>query len=95
MQAAVQAGEMLPERYELEMQKATKMMEQQLAVAEQQMVSDLQAEISQIENKVVSEKEFKILAKDPTFANPFNILFNTSSGILSSSHHSICKCYTI
>ena len=68
MQAAVEAGQMLPERYELEMQKATKMMEQQLAVAEQQMVSDLQAEISQIENKVVSEKEFKILAKDPTFA---------------------------
>ena len=35
MQEAVQAGEMLPERYELEMQKAQDMMVQQLQVAEQ------------------------------------------------------------
>jgi hypothetical protein len=59
---------MLPQRFELEMQKAVKNMETQLAAAEQQMISDLQAEISQIENKVVSEKEFKIMSQDPTFS---------------------------
>jgi hypothetical protein len=68
MQMAVEAGEMLPQRFELEMQKAVKNMETQLAAAEQQMISDLQAEISQIENKVVSEKEFKIMSQDPTFS---------------------------
>jgi hypothetical protein len=50
------------------MQKAAKMMEQQLAAAEQEMVSELQAQVSQIENKIVSEKEFKAISDDPTFS---------------------------
>jgi hypothetical protein len=69
MQAAVQAGEMLPERYELEMQKAQEMMQAQLQGAEQQYMSELQNEASKIENRVVSEKEFKILTDDEEFAN--------------------------
>ncbi len=68
MQEAVQAGEMLPERYELEMQKAQEMMQAQLQGAEQQYMSELQNETSKIENKVISEKEFKILMTDETFA---------------------------
>jgi hypothetical protein len=68
MEAAVEQGQMLPERYKLEIQKAQKMMEQQLQVAEQQMVSELQAQVSKVENKIVSEKEFKIISKDPTFS---------------------------
>ncbi len=68
MQEAVQAGEMLPERYELEMQKAQDMMTQQLQVAEQEIMSQLQAEASKIENKVITEKEFNILMKDPQIA---------------------------
>ena len=68
MQEAVQTGEMLPERYELEMQKAQDMMMQQLQVAEQEIMSQLQAEASKIENKVVTEKEFNILMKDPQIA---------------------------
>jgi len=68
MAAAVEAGQMLPERFQLEMQKAAKMMEQQLAAAEQEMVSELQAQVSQIENKIVSEKEFKAISDDPTFS---------------------------
>ena len=67
MQEAVQMGKMIPERYELEMQKAQQMMQQQLQVAEQEYMSQMQAEASKIENKVVSEKEFKILSKDETF----------------------------
>ena len=68
MEQAVQAGEMLPERYELELQKAQQMMEQQLQVAEQEYMSQLQNETSKIENQVISEKEFKILMTDKKFA---------------------------
>ncbi len=67
MQEAVQAGKMIPERYQLEMEKAQKMMQQQLQAAEQEYMSRLQAEASRIENKVVSEKEYRILIKDKTF----------------------------
>ena len=68
MEQAVQAGEMLPERYELEMQKAQEMMQQQLQVAEQEYMSELQNATSKIENQVISEKEFKILMSDEGFA---------------------------
>ena len=68
MEQAVQTGEMLPERYELEMKKAQEMMVQQLEVARQEAMSQLQAEASKIENKVISEKEFKILMQDPQIA---------------------------
>ena len=67
MQEAVQAGKMIPERYELEMKKAQDMMQQQLQAAEQEYMSRLQAEASKIENKVISEKEYNILLKDKTF----------------------------
>ena len=65
MQAAVQSGEMLPERYELEMKKAQEMMQQQLEAYRQETMSKLQAEASKIENKIITEKEFKILIQDP------------------------------
>ena len=67
MQEAVQAGKMIPERYKLEMEKAQKMMQQQLQAAEQEYMSKLQAEASRIENKIVSEKEYRILIKDQVF----------------------------
>ena len=67
MQQAVQGGKMIPERYELEMKKAQDMMQQQLKVAEQQYMSQLQAEASKIENNVVSEKEYNMLIKDKVF----------------------------
>jgi len=67
MQEAVQTGKMIPERYKLEMEKAQKMMQQQLQSAEQQYVSKLQAEASRIENEIVSEKEYRILIKDQVF----------------------------
>ena len=65
MQAAVQSGEMLPERYELEMKKAQEMMQQQLEAYRQETMSKLQAEASKIENKIITEKEFKVLIQDP------------------------------
>ena len=68
MEQAVAEGKMIPERFQLEMEKAQKMMQDQLAAAEQEYMSQLQAEISKIENRIVTEKEFKILLKDKTFA---------------------------
>ncbi len=68
MQEAVQSGDMLPERYELEMRKAQEMMEQQLQTYYQECMSQLQNEASKIENQVVSEKEFKFLTKQEEFA---------------------------
>ena len=69
MKAAVQSGEMLPERYELEMKKAAELMKSQLEAFEQEYMSQLQAEISKVENNVVSEKEFKLLQEDEAFAS--------------------------
>ena len=68
MEQAVQSGEMIPERYELEMKKAQEMMAAQLDGARQQYMSDLQAKASKIENQVISEKEFKIISENEEFA---------------------------
>jgi hypothetical protein len=68
MQEAVESGAMIPERYELEMKKASDMMEQQLTVAREEYMSALQSEASKIENKIITQKEFKILLKDKLFS---------------------------
>ena len=68
MQEAVESGEMLPERFQLEMQKAQQMMQNQIQAFEQECMSKLQAEASKIENKIVTEKEYNILIKDPQIA---------------------------
>ena len=68
MMMAVQSGEMLPERYELEMKKAQEMMANQIKSFEQECMSKLQAEASKIENIIISEKEFKKLMKNPKMA---------------------------
>ena len=68
MQEAVKSGQMLPERYKLEMEKAQKMMDEQLKVAQQEVQAQLMAEASKVENSVVSEKEFKIMQEDKVFA---------------------------
>jgi hypothetical protein len=60
---------MLPERYALELEKAQKMMADQVAVYQQECMSKLQAEASKIENQIITEKEYKILMKDPIIAN--------------------------
>ena len=65
MEAAVQAGKMLPERYELEMKKAQEMMANQIQSYAQECMSKLQMEASKIENRVVTEVEYKALLKDP------------------------------
>ncbi len=67
MDQALQAGQMLQERYDLEMKKAQEMMQNQLQTAEKQMMQQLEESMSVVENKIVSEKEFKILIKNEQF----------------------------
>jgi hypothetical protein len=67
MQEAVQKGEMLPERFQLESQKAQKGMQEHLEAFYQKCMSQLQAENSKIENTIITEKEFKLLIKDEDF----------------------------
>ena len=68
LQMAVQTGEILPERYELEMEKLQKGMEQQLQQMQQQLMSELQSRMETIESKVISKKEFDVLMKQKDFA---------------------------
>ena len=68
MEMEVQAGKMLPQRYELEMKKASEELEQQIQMFSQEQMSALQKEASKIENKVVTKKEFDILIKDRDFS---------------------------
>ena len=68
MEEAVQIGEMLPERFELEMEKAQKMMQDQLQAFQQECMSKLQAKASKIENQIITLKEFKEVMKDPNMA---------------------------
>lgn len=69
MEKAVEAGDMLPERFQLEMQKAQEMMKQQLQSKEKELQGQLQASAERIDNKIISEKEFRILSKDRNFVS--------------------------
>ncbi len=69
MEQAVQSGQMLPERMQLELEKEQKMMVQQLETFKKQLISDLQNNVSKVENKVISEKEFNIMMKNEQFAS--------------------------
>ena len=68
MDAALAAQLMLPERYELEIDKAQETMQQQIKVYAQECMSKIQAEASKIENSIVSEKEYKLMLDNPDMA---------------------------
>jgi hypothetical protein len=61
---ALQSGEMLEERFNLEMEKAQKGMGEQLEMARQQLMSEMISQVSAVENLVMSEKEFSIIQKN-------------------------------
>tara|TARA_Y100001938_G_C8086676_1_gene432469 strand:+ start:418 stop:2685 length:2268 start_codon:yes stop_codon:yes gene_type:complete len=65
---AVEAGDMLPERMELEFKKEEEMMAQQLESFAVEVEHKLQEEASKVENKIISEQEYKILIKNPNLA---------------------------
>ena len=52
---------------ELELNKARQSMQEQIKTLQQQKMSELQAEASRVENKVISQKEFDILMQDQLF----------------------------
>ena len=65
----VQAGQILPERMELELDKETKAMAEKIKVAEMQFENELQKQNSIIENKIVTKNEFDVLLKDEQFSS--------------------------
>ena len=67
IQSAVEAGEIIPERAELEMKKAQEEMQVSLQQAEMEITARLQEAQSVVEQKVVSEEEFKILSNNQEF----------------------------
>tara|TARA_R110000824_G_scaffold381489_1_gene574220 strand:+ start:1382 stop:3682 length:2301 start_codon:yes stop_codon:yes gene_type:complete len=67
MREAVEAGQMLKPRYELEMEKAQEMMQAQLQSAKQEFAAQIQETMSQVINKIISKKEFNQLMKDEQF----------------------------
>ena len=63
MQMAVEKGEMLPERMELELQKEKEMMANQLKSFEIEVTNRLQEENQQVDNEVFSKKEYDLFTK--------------------------------
>ena len=68
MQEAVKQGQMLPERYELELKNAEEQMTQQIQSYTKEVMSQLQAETTKIENTIISAKEYKIMSANESFA---------------------------
>ena len=68
MTEAVQKGEMLPERMQLELEKMQQTIKVEIEQYAMQCMSELQAEASKIENIIISEKEYKIMLTDSKFA---------------------------
>ena len=68
MKAAVEAGEMIEERAGLEMEKLQRQIEGNLEQQKQMLMARAQEEVSKVETQIVSEKEYKILKENATFA---------------------------
>tara|TARA_Y100001938_G_scaffold150108_1_gene239655 strand:- start:2276 stop:4558 length:2283 start_codon:yes stop_codon:yes gene_type:complete len=68
IQGLVKEGKMLPERAELELKKMQEQMQAQIENAKIEIRHKLQEQASQVDNKVVSEKEFKILIQNKEFS---------------------------
>ena len=65
---ALQAGEIIPERAELEKQKAQKEMQMSIEQVKQQLMSEMQEAATRTETSIVSEKEYKILMENEDVA---------------------------
>tara|TARA_R110002051_G_scaffold49844_1_gene97014 strand:+ start:857 stop:3163 length:2307 start_codon:yes stop_codon:yes gene_type:complete len=65
----LEAGEILKERFELEMKKMTTQMTKQIEDARMSIQHKMQEEQSKTANKVITEKEFKLLIENKSFAN--------------------------
>jgi len=65
----VEQGEMIPERGQIEKEKAQKELEDQLEQAQTSLMAKLKEESTKIENQVVNEAEYKALIKNDLFAS--------------------------
>jgi hypothetical protein len=68
LQQALQSGQMIPERFQLEMENMQKTMQEELQMFENQSMNEIMSQMTKIENVVVSEKEFKLMMKNEEFA---------------------------
>ena len=69
LEISLQKGEILPERFKLELEKLQKGMQQQLATTQQQMQAQMEEANQKIENIIISKKEFALMMKDDKFKN--------------------------
>ena len=67
MQEALEKGDMIQERFDLEMQNEQQLMMQQIETARQEKMSELQSAASKVENKIITEKEYKVFLTDEMF----------------------------
>jgi len=67
LQQALETGQIIQERYDLEIKKATDQMSMKIEKAYQDLMSKMQAEASVIENLSITEKEFIVLSKEKDF----------------------------
>ena len=67
LQESVEAGKILPERMELEMQKEQEIMQQQLESMAVEIRHRLQEEASKVDNNIMTKKEFDIISREPSF----------------------------
>ena len=64
IQNALASGEIIEERAQLEMQKAAEETQQVIAQQREQLMAKMQEAAENIENKIVSEKEFKLIQEN-------------------------------
>ena len=67
IEQSLQAGEIIPERAELEIQKAQQMMETAIAEKQQELTSAAQEEMSRVEQVVMRKEEFDNMMKSEEF----------------------------
>jgi len=69
LEEQVKNKEIIPERYQLEVEGLKKQNEEQLVAAEQQITSELMSQVARTENIIISKKEFDLMMEDQTFAS--------------------------
>ena len=67
LEAKLQQGDILEERYKLEMYKMEQQNKKALDQAKEEMTSNLEREKSKIVNRIVTEKEYNIIIKEESF----------------------------
>ena len=68
LQQAVQSGQMIEQRMNLELEKAVKQNEAQLAQMSEQLLYEAQTQLTVTENQILSEKAYNLLLQDKTSA---------------------------